>query len=34
VNEGEALLHLGRFDDIDDVETVVEEFRQEFDGGL
>lgn len=34
VNEGEALLHLGRFDDIDDVETVVEEFRQEFDGVL
>ncbi|MEE2729694.1 MAG: succinylglutamate desuccinylase/aspartoacylase family protein [Pseudomonadota bacterium] len=34
VNEGEALLHLGRFDDIDDVESVVEEFRQEFDGGL
>lgn len=32
VNEGEALLHLGRFDDIDDVETLVEEFRQEFDG--
>ena len=32
VNEGEALLHLGRFDDIDDVESVVDEFRQEFDG--
>ncbi len=32
VNEGEALLHLGRFEDIDDVETVVDEFRQEFDG--
>lgn len=34
VNEGEALLHVARFDDIDDVETVVEEFRQEFDGAL
>jgi len=34
VNEGEALMHLARFDDIDDVESVVEEFRQEFDGGL
>ena len=34
VNEGEALLHLGRFDDIDDVESVMEEFRQEFDGVL
>ncbi|MAR89426.1 MAG: succinylglutamate desuccinylase/aspartoacylase family protein [Pseudomonadota bacterium] len=30
VNEGEALLHLARFDDMDDVETVVDEFRQEF----
>lgn len=31
VNLGEALLHIGRFDDIDDVETVVDEFRQEVD---
>ena len=34
VNEGEALLHIARFEDIDDVETVVDEFRQEFDGPL
>ncbi|MGB3623522.1 succinylglutamate desuccinylase [Ketobacter sp. MCCC 1A13808] len=31
VNLGEALLHVGRFDDIEDVETVVDEFRQEVD---
>ena len=33
VNEGEALLHLARFDDMDNVETVVEEFRQDLDMG-
>ena len=31
VNEGEALVHLARFDNMDDVETVVDEFRQEMD---
>ena len=31
VNEGEALVHIARFDAIDDVTNVVEEFRQEID---
>ena len=31
VNEGEALVHIARFDAIDDVTNVVEEFRQEMD---
>jgi predicted deacylase len=32
VNEGEALLHIARFDAIDEVHNVVEEFQLEMDG--